>query len=187
MINNGSKSIDENLKKKITNYFRFHYFIYLTTNKIIHRNFTESQKEILEEQKDNDLLPLLPNFDFDQCFNSLEYFIDNNAKNEQIKKAMKYVYEKKVEEKKEENEKKVEEKKEENDKKEEEKKEENEKKVEDEKKIEEKNIEAKEKINFEEMKVEQKKEEENKKEENKEIENKEIENKEEENKKEENK
>ena len=93
MINNGSKSIDENMKKKITNYFRFHYFVNLTTNKIIHRNFTESQKKILEEQKDNDLLPLLPNFDFDQCFNSLEYFIDNNAKNEQIKKAMKYVYE----------------------------------------------------------------------------------------------
>ena len=93
MINNGSKSIDENMKKKISNYFRFHYFVNLTTNKIIHRNFTESQKKILEEQKDNDLLPLLPNFDFDQCFNSLEYFIDNNAKNEQIKKAMKYVYE----------------------------------------------------------------------------------------------
>ena len=93
MINNGSKSIDENMKKKISNYFRFHYFVNLTTNKIIHRNFTESQKEILEEQKDNDLLPLLPNFDFDQCFNSLEYFIDNNAKNEQIKKEMKYVYE----------------------------------------------------------------------------------------------
>ena len=93
MINNGSISIDENMKKKITNYFRFHYFVNLTTNKIIHRNFTESQKKILEEQKDNDLLPLLPNFDFDQCFNSLEYFIDNNAKNEQIKKAMKYVYE----------------------------------------------------------------------------------------------
>ena len=93
MINNGSISIDENMKKKITNYFCFHYFVNLTTNKIIHRNFTESQKKILEEQKDNDLLPLLPNFDFDQCFNSLEYFIDNNAKNEQIKKAMKYVYE----------------------------------------------------------------------------------------------
>lgn len=93
MINNGSKSIDENMKKKISNYFRFHYFVNLTTNKIIHRNFTESQKKILEEQKDNDLLPLLPNFDFEQCFNSLEYFIDNNAKNEQIKKAMKYVYE----------------------------------------------------------------------------------------------
>ena len=93
MINNGSISIDENMKKKITNYFRFHYFVNLTTNKIIHRNFTESQKKILEEQKDNDLLPLLPNFDFEQCFNSLEYFIDNNAKNEQIKKAMKYVYE----------------------------------------------------------------------------------------------
>ena len=93
MINNGSISIDENMKKKITNYFRFHYFVNLTTNKIIHRNFTESQKQILEEQKDNDLLPLLPNFDFEQCFNSLEYFIDNNAKNEQIKKAMKYVYE----------------------------------------------------------------------------------------------
>ena len=45
MINNGSKSIDENMKKKISNYFRFHYFVNLTTNKIIHRNFTESQKK----------------------------------------------------------------------------------------------------------------------------------------------
>ena len=86
MINNGSISIDENMKKKITNYFRFHYFVYLTTNKIIHRNFTESQKKILEEQKDNDLLPLLPNFDFDQCFNSLEYSLIIMQKMNKLKK-----------------------------------------------------------------------------------------------------
>ena len=93
MINNGSKSIEENLKKKITNYFRFHYFVYLTANKIIHRNFTEYQKKILEEQNNDGILSLLPNFDFKQTFDSLEYFIENNAKNKKIKTAMKYVYE----------------------------------------------------------------------------------------------
>ena len=51
MINNGSKSIDENMKKKISNYFRFHYFVNLTTNKIIHRNFTESQKKNIRRAK----------------------------------------------------------------------------------------------------------------------------------------
>ena len=93
MINNGSKSIDENIKKKLTNYFRFHYFVYLSANKIIHRNFKELQQKILKEQKDDGMLSLLPNFDFNQCFDSLEFFIENNAKNNKINTAMKFVYE----------------------------------------------------------------------------------------------
>lgn len=93
MINTGTKSIDENLKKKLTNYFRFHYFVTLATNKIIHRNFSELEKNILEQQNNDGMLSLLPNFDFKQTFDSLEYFIENNAKNNKINTAMKYVYE----------------------------------------------------------------------------------------------
>ena len=93
MIDEGSKSIDENMKKKITNYFRFHYFVNLTANKIVHRNFDEYQKKILEELNNDGMLSLLPNFDFNQTFDSLEYFIENNAKNNKINTAMKYVYE----------------------------------------------------------------------------------------------
>ena len=94
MMDNGSESVDEKLKKKLANYFRFHYFVYLVINKIIHRNFSDEQKKILAEKSSDDVLPLLPNFDFDQCFDSLEYFIENNTKNNIINTAMNYVYEK---------------------------------------------------------------------------------------------
>ena len=67
MIENGDVSIPEDKKKKLVNYFRFHNFVSFVIN-IIHRNFQETQKKILEEQKNDDLLPLLPNFDFEQVF-----------------------------------------------------------------------------------------------------------------------
>ena len=40
-------------------------------------------------------LPLLPNFDFEQVFDSLVYFIENNTKNIQIKTALKFIYDNK--------------------------------------------------------------------------------------------
>ena len=40
-------------------------------------------------------MSLIPGFDFDQCFDILELFIENNAKNGQIKKAMEIVYDEK--------------------------------------------------------------------------------------------
>ena len=40
-----------------------------------------------------DLLPLIPNIDFIQCFDSLKFFIENGTKNEQMKEALKFVYE----------------------------------------------------------------------------------------------
>ena len=82
-------------EKKITliKYFKFHFFISRLCNKILHRNFNESQKKIIEEKKIEDLLPLIPNLDFIQCFDSLKFFIENGTKNQQMKEALKFVYE----------------------------------------------------------------------------------------------
>ena len=93
-----SNSNTENVltkEKKITllKYFKFHFFISRLCNKIIHRNFSESQKKIIEEKKIEDLLPLIPNLDFIQCFDSLKFFIENGTKNQQMKEALKFVYE----------------------------------------------------------------------------------------------
>ena len=95
---NKSNSNTENVltkEKKITliKYFKFHFFISRLCNKIIHRNFSESQKKIIEEKKIEDLLPLIPNLDFIQCFDSLKFFIENGTKNQQMKEALKFVYE----------------------------------------------------------------------------------------------
>ena len=82
-------------EKKITliKYFKFHFFISRLCNKILHRNLNESQKKIIEEKKIEDLLPLIPNLDFIQCFDSLKFFIENGTKNQQMKEALKFVYE----------------------------------------------------------------------------------------------
>ena len=93
-----SNSNTENVltkEKKITllKYFKFHFFISRLCNKIIHQNFSESQKKIIEEKKIEDLLPLIPNLDFIQCFDSLKFFIENGTKNQQMKEALKFVYE----------------------------------------------------------------------------------------------
>ena len=93
MHDKGATLIPEHIKKKIINYLRFHNFVHLTINKIIHRNFEESQKEVLKEIKDDELISLIPSFDFEQSFDSLEFFLENNSKNKQIRAAMQIVYE----------------------------------------------------------------------------------------------
>ena len=92
---NSNTEKDLTKEKKITliKYFKFHFFISRLCNKIIHRNFSESQKKIIEEKKIEDLLPLIPNLDFIQCFDSLKFFIENGTKNQQMKEALKFVYE----------------------------------------------------------------------------------------------
>ena len=71
--------------------FRYKYNSTFEINKIIHSNFQETQKKILEEQKNDDLLPLLPYLYFEKVFGSLVYFIENNSKNIQIKTALKFI------------------------------------------------------------------------------------------------
>ena len=92
-----TKTVPENLKLKLSNYFKLHFFLNKVSNKIVHRNFSEEEKRILKEQNDNDdnLLPLIPDFDFDQCFETLKYYVENSAHNKQLKKAMEIVYDEK--------------------------------------------------------------------------------------------
>ena len=92
-----TKTVPENLKIKLSNYFKLHFFLNKVSNKIVHRNFSEEEKRILKEQNDNDdnLLPLIPDFDFDQCFETLKYYVENSAHNKQLKKAMEIVYDEK--------------------------------------------------------------------------------------------
>ena len=87
--------LKRDLKKKLSKYFKLHFFINKVINKIIHRNFDDEKKRILEETKDNELIPLIPGFDFDQCFNSLIYYIENSSKNKQLQAAMLIVYDQK--------------------------------------------------------------------------------------------
>ena len=91
-----TKTIPDGIKIKLLNYFKLHFFLNKVSNKIVHRNFSEEKKRILKEQNNDDnLMSLIPGFDFDQCFDILELFIENNAKNDQIKKAMEIVYDEK--------------------------------------------------------------------------------------------
>ena len=86
--------IPDELKIKLANYFKLHFFLNKVSNKIVHRNFSEKEEIILKEQKDDDynLLPLNPDFDFEQCFETLEYYIENCVKNKKLKKAMEIIY-----------------------------------------------------------------------------------------------
>ena len=95
-LNNEDYSLlSQTLKTKLRKYFRFHFFANRVTNKILHRNFKDDSKKILEEKrKNNDLIGLIPGFDYEECFDSLAYFIENNVKNPQLNKAMEIVYKK---------------------------------------------------------------------------------------------
>ena len=84
--------IPADLRQKLAKYFRLHFFLNKVSNKIVHRNFTEEQKRLLEEQNNDDILPLIPGFDFEQCFKTLEYYIENNIKNKQLKTVVEMVY-----------------------------------------------------------------------------------------------
>jgi hypothetical protein len=90
---NTEKDLTKEKKITLIKYFKFHFFISRLCNKIIHRNFNENQKKIIEEKKLEGLLPLTQNLDFIQCFDSLKFFIENGTKNQQMKEALKFVYE----------------------------------------------------------------------------------------------
>ena len=87
--------ISDDLKQKLSKYFKLHFFINTVTNKLIHRNFDEEQKKLLKSNNNNGLLSLIPGFDFDNCFDTIGYFIENSVKDEQVQTAMKFVYDSK--------------------------------------------------------------------------------------------
>ena len=93
-LNNKNYSkLNETQKIKLRKYFRFHFFVNRVSNKILHRNFKDDFKKILEEKrKNNDVIGLIPGFDLDDYFDSLAYFIENSVKNPQLNEVIKKVY-----------------------------------------------------------------------------------------------
>ena len=90
--NNKIKNINPEIRENLLKFFKFHFFINKVLNKIIHRNISEQCQSLLEQQKENDILPPFPGFNFSQCFESLGYFVDKGWENPQIQTIMKYVY-----------------------------------------------------------------------------------------------
>ena len=95
LIKRGIKNIPEDLKPTMAKYFKFHFFLNKVSNKIVHRNFNEEEQKKLKEKKEENLLPLIPGFEFKDCFETLEFFAENGVKNVQLQEAMKMVYESK--------------------------------------------------------------------------------------------
>lgn len=92
MQNDNTKLIEDEFRPKLAKYFKLHFFVNKVSNKIIHRNFSEEQRRLLKENKDADLLPLIPDYDFEECFNSLKFYVENSIKDKQIQNAMQIVY-----------------------------------------------------------------------------------------------
>lgn len=90
--NEKAKNINPEMRVKLVKFFKFHFFINKVINKIMHRNISEECQSLLDQQKEEDILPLFPGFNFSQCFESLEYFVDKSLENPQVQIIMKYVY-----------------------------------------------------------------------------------------------
>lgn len=80
------------MRINLLKFFKFHFFLNKVLNKLLHRNITEQCQSLLEQQKEMDIYPLFPGFNFSQCFESLEYFVNKSSKNSQVQTIMKYVY-----------------------------------------------------------------------------------------------
>ena len=80
-------------KKKLIKFFKSLFFINKVHNKILHHNLTTKVQQTINQIKDkNDLLSFIPTSSYEQLFDSLGFYIENNIKNEQLQEAMKYVY-----------------------------------------------------------------------------------------------
>ena len=87
-----NEKIPKKLKITIAKYLKLHFFINKVNNKIIHRNFSKEEKEILSKLKEKEVMPLIPDMDFEQCFQSLIFYVENYYKNSQYQEAMKNMY-----------------------------------------------------------------------------------------------
>ena len=93
----GKKTIySENEKEKLRKFFKSIFFVNKVNNRTMHNNLTSNLQNNINEYKsdeNDDLLSLIPPMSFDKLFESLTFYIENNAKYPQIQKVMKHVYE----------------------------------------------------------------------------------------------
>ena len=92
--NGGKTTYSENEKEKFRKFFKSLFFVNNVNNKVMHNNISSKlQKEINEFKNEDDLLSLIPTMSYNQLFDILGFYVENNTKNPQIQKAMQYVYE----------------------------------------------------------------------------------------------
>ena len=92
--NNDNKIYSNEQKLKLRKFLKTLFFINKVHNRILHNNLSSAEIEIINKMKyeDDELLPLISIFGYDQLFETLGFYIENNAKINQIQEAMKYIY-----------------------------------------------------------------------------------------------
>ena len=85
-------SYNEEQRKKLRKFFKTLFFVNKVNNRILHNNLSTNVKNAINEKKKDDLLSLIPPLGYDQIFQTLGNFIENNSKNPQLQEAMKFVY-----------------------------------------------------------------------------------------------
>ena len=96
-LNKNDNTMYSNVQKlKLKKFLKTLFFINKVHNKILHNNLSSDEIDTLNKMKyeDGELLPLIPILGYDQLFETLGFYIENNTKINQIQVAMKYIYNK---------------------------------------------------------------------------------------------
>lgn len=82
----------EEQRKKLRKFFKTLFFVNKVNNRILNNYLSTNGKNAINEKKKDDLLSLIPPLGYDQIFETLGNFIENNLKNPQLQEVMKFVY-----------------------------------------------------------------------------------------------
>ena len=87
-----NNSYREEQRKKLRKFFKTFFFVNKVSNRILNNYLSTNVKNAINEKKKDDLLSLIPLLGYNQIFETLENFIENNSKYPQLQEAMKFVY-----------------------------------------------------------------------------------------------
>ena len=75
-------------------FYKVLFFVNKVHNRILHNNLSTLEQNMIKYIKydDDDILLLIPTLGYNQLFQTLGFYIENNARNCQIQEAMRYVY-----------------------------------------------------------------------------------------------
>ena len=85
-------SYSEEQRKILRKFFKTLFFVNKVNNRILHNNISSNAQNAIKQKKKDNLLSLIPPLGYDQIFETLGNFIENNSKNPQLQEAMKFVY-----------------------------------------------------------------------------------------------
>ena len=85
-------SYSKKQRKILRKFFKTLFFVNKVNNRILHNNISSNIQNAIKQKKKDDLLSLIPPLGYDQIFETLGNFIENNSKNPQLQEVMKFVY-----------------------------------------------------------------------------------------------